>query len=350
MRTKSLIEMSKCRLREFCREPSAVFFVIMMPIVWMILLGLAFSNPKKEHYSIGIDQKLKEKTDLSEQHVLNALEESPYLNVIYGEIETLKSLMRKNTIALAVSSTNYGYEYLADNSNPEAIYGKRLVNDVIQSSLGRKDVIAATEKTLIMPGGRYIDFLIPGLLALSFLTTSLFGTGMTIVANRRENLLKRYLTTPMKASDYILSHLIGRMLILCIEMLGVLGAGYALFGFRIAGSLFDFFALSLLGTGAFTVLAILAGSRTKNTSAYNGFVNLMVLPMMILSGVWFSKSHFPDWLNQICNFLPLNALLDGLRQIALDGTSLKALSWESLILLCYIFLGGGFASRIFKWH
>ena len=121
-----------------------------------------------------------------------------------------------------------------------------------------------------------MDFLIPGLLAFSIMSTSMFGTGMVLVVNRRENLLKRYLTTPMKPFEYILSHVIGRQLIMFIEFAIIMLSGLLLFGFGIKGSFVSYLAVCILGTFAFTFMAMLIGSKTNNAGAYNGTSNLMM--------------------------------------------------------------------------
>lgn len=346
----SLIEMTKGRWREFCREPSAMFFVILMPIVWMILLGVMFSSSKTEHYRIGL--ALANFTESSQSKVVSlALEADHSLTVLTDSLSVLKNQLKRNNIALIVNKIDEnGVQFIFDPSNPQSIQAKRLVSDRIQTALGRQDVIAISDQPQSMPGGRYVDFLIPGLLALSLLTTSLFGTGMTIVANRRENLLKRYCVTPMKFSDYILSHIIGRYLIAVVETITILSAGFVLFDFHIYGSKFDFFLLILLGTGAFTAIGILAGSKTKNTSAYNGMVNLLSLPMMLLAGVWFSKTYFPSWLADIAQYLPLTALVDALRSIALEGATLGSVSFEILVLLGYGIASAVTAGKIFRWY
>ena len=132
-------------------------------------------------------------------------------------------------------------------------------------------------------GARYIDFLIPGLLALSVMTSSLFGTGMTIVSNRRDNLLKRYIVTPMLQSHFILSHVVGRLMVLSFEFFVILLAGALLFRFGSFSQIIPMFLVSCAGAACFTTLALLVGSRTKNVAAMGGMINLIMFPMMMLS-------------------------------------------------------------------
>ena len=344
MVNRAILEMTKGRWREFCREPSALFFVVFMPIVWMVLLGLAFSNQGQDNFKIGIDPSVT-----SESIVGRAVKSSPTLQGVFTDRATLQQDLKRGRISLILQQGHEGYQLVFDSANPQARASARALRDVIQVAHGRTDPVLVAESTS-SGEARYIDFLIPGLLALSLLTTSLFGTGMTIVVNRRENLLKRYLVTPMRASHYILSHILGRYLIVGVELAAVLGAGYLLFRFHIGANWLSFLVLIILGTGAFTAIGILCGSRSRNSSAYNGMVNLIVLPMMILAGVWFSKSHFPEWLSAVARFLPLTALVDGLRDISLEGASLGQLGFEIAVLAAYGVGAALLSTRLFKWY
>lgn len=349
MISRSLIEMIKGRWREFRREPSAFFFVLAMPVMWMIILGFAFSGTKPEKYSVGLVKQAQVSEFDSELRAI--LAERHWLKVQVGAYEDLEKKLKREEISLIISSQSAEKKlnYIFDPSHPEATKTRRFVNDLIQSSMGRRDILSTSDQALEVRGSRYIDFLIPGLLALSLFTTSLFGTGMTIVAARRENLLKRYVATPMSTYEYIVSHIAGRVMIFALEFTVIFIAGLALFRFEIAGGLLSYFCFALLGTLAFTALAILCGSRTKNSSLYNGLVNLVTLPMMMLSGVWFSKQNFPDWLIAIADILPLTALVDGLRQIALDGQDFAGLSWQIAVLMIYLLVATVASKVIFKW-
>jgi ABC-2 type transport system permease protein len=242
----SLIELTKCRLREFIREPSAAVFVVSMPVMWMVLLGFLIQSPD--------------------------------------------------------------------------------------------------------PKERYIDFLIPGLAAFSIMTSSMFGVGMTVVVHRRENLLKRFLVTPMPRYEYLLSHVISRLVILLTELASILIAAKLIFGFSIKGSLIDFSVFAVLGAAAFTTLGVFCASRTTNASTMMGITNLVMVPLMIVSGIWFSRSTFPDWLTALTAYSPLSALADGLRGIALEGKGLTALTFEASILLVMFAIAALLAYRFFSWH
>lgn len=345
MLSRSLKEQIICRWREFRREPSAFFWVVFMPVLWMVVLGFALSDPKPETYGIGVISSAKHKPNLVE-----ILSKSPQIRLKTGDKATLTPLLQRGEVSLITAAMPNGIEFTYDPANPEAIRAKDFANALIQTSAGRKDPIATITKPITAKGARYVDFLIPGLLGLSIMTSSLFGVGMTIVSNRKENLLKRYLTTPMKPYEYIVSHLVGRMNILVAEFIAVMLAGFLIFDFKVFGNYLTYIAVAILGASAFTAVALLCASRTKSIPMISGLTNLISLPMIMLSGVFFSKNNFPDWLQTATSYLPLTALNDALRKIALEGQGIQHLGFEVIVLAMYAVIGGFIAHRAFKWY
>ncbi|MFK7872980.1 MAG: ABC transporter permease [Oligoflexales bacterium] len=345
MLNSSLWQMILGRLREFQREPSAMVFVLTMPLVWMMLLGFVFSDPKPQTYGVGVHMSVPSEVKI-------ALQKTPYLDVRVSEqLEDFRNPIRRGELQVVVSLLADGrYRYQYDPGHPKGLEARRALDEIVQRSLGRADAVSFYDEPKQETGGRYIDFLIPGLLALSLFTTSLFGTGMTIVASRRENILKRYRATPMSPILYFISHILGRYVISFIEFSVIMIAGWLFFGFQVSGSWCLFALLCVLGTAAFTALSILCGARTANSAAYAGMNNLVTLPMMILSGVWFSRHSFPEWLSFICDLLPLTPLVDGLRRVALEGADMAAVQSEMLILVVYTVGATALTKKIFRWY
>ena len=347
---KSLVELVKCRLREFIREPSAAFFVFTMPIVWMIILGLAFS-PDKNKEGLHIGAFYQEGTlSVLQTKLIQTLSEKEDIIVMKSSKEDLLKKLRQNEISLILNLNDpYAINYVYDSANPQSRLHRHEVNDILQQSLGRKEMVAIKDSIYTPDGSRYIDFLIPGLLALSLLTTSLFGTGMIIVVSRREKLLQRFLVTPMKPLEYFMSHVISRMMIVFMEVCVILLAGYLLFSFHLKGSFFSYLVLSFLGAACFTSLAILCSSRGKNSSAYSGVANLVVILLMLLSGIWFNRGNFPLWLQKTSQYSPLSALVDGLRKIALEGDGLMELGGELSLIAFYTVIFLFLSRKCFSW-
>ncbi len=135
-----------------------------------------------------------------------------------------------------------------------------------------------------------------------------------------------------------------------LEFLIIMLAGKLLFDFNVSGSWLAYIVVSLFATAAFTSLSFLLGSRMNNTSAYNGITNLITLPMMMASGIWFSRSGFPPWLGSIIDYLPLTLCVDALRKIALEGANLWLVSKEISLLCLYTVVCAVGAKRLFRWY
>ncbi len=345
MFSPSLREQIKCRWREFLREPSAFFWVIFMPLLWMVILGFSFSQSKPEVYGVAL---LDDSNQYQEWEQF--LSENPQVDLRRGSTDLFDRLIKRGEIQLIVIPHDSGFIFRFDPSNPVAVRAKEKVNDMIQKWGGRTDPVSYTTQKIAAKGSRYVDFLIPGLLGLSVMTSSLFGVAMTLVSNRRENLLKRYKVTPMKSYEYIVSHIFGRYFVLATEFAAVMLGGYLLFDFEILGRFIDYLVLTMFGAAAFTAIAMVCGSRSRSIPAVSGITNIISMPMMMLSGVFFSINNFPDWMQHAVRYLPLTALIDGLRKIALEGQGLLQLQFEIAVLLLYAVVGSAIATKIFKWY
>lgn len=313
----------------------------------MVVLGFVFSNNESPTYSVGL---VSDSSGFF-QRVHQALLESDSVNVKVAQRIDLSRDFRHGDIALIIethSEEKLSYSY--DRNNPDALVARNFVNDQIQNRLGRKDVAATSDEIVVVPGGRYVDFLIPGLIGFSIMLSSLFGTGMTLVSNRRANLLKRYLATPISPKEYILSHIIARCLILVAEVGMILTLGYLIFGFRIQGSWLLFAITCLLTMGLFTALAFLIGARTKDVGFYSGVANMIVLPMILLSGTWFSTNRFPSWFENLAQLLPLTPAVKSLRGISLEGSDIWSLQMPLMVLTAYFFVLTFVSQKKFSWY
>jgi len=340
MLDRALLQQIKVRWLEFKREPSALGWVVCMPIFWMVILGYAFSNPKPEVYGVGVIDGSK----VGDTEVAETLQKSAQIKLRHGNDADLETRFRRGEIALVVSATDGSLKFELDPTNPEASRARFFVDDLLQRSQGRVDTITSTSENRTVRGGRYVDFLIPGLLGLSVMSTGLFGVGMSIVSNRKENLLKRYLATPMRPGTYLLSHVFGRFISLAIEFVAIIGSGFLIFGFGIEGSWLAFLAFAILGAACFTAMAMLAAARTKSLPTISGIANLLSIFMTMSSGVFFSKNNFPDSIVPFLDLIPLTALNDALRKIALEGAGFSE-NLRELLVLCVVTTVCGISAR-----
>ena len=342
---RSLWVMVKCRWLEFRREPSAFYYVIFFPIIAIICLGSIFNSPEPKPHLIGLDSQ-----SVFNKAVYDLRQHSGF-KVIDGDDKTLEKELIRGKIQLIVRFAPKETLFSFDPKNNDAQFAKLAVLQATQNIDDQISKIQIKDVPLTHAGTRYIDFLIPGLLAFSIISTSMFGTGQLIVSNRRDNLLKRFMVTPMNPKHYIASQILGRLLILVMEVVVILSCGWLVFKFKILGSMTLFLFFTILGAATFTALALTAAAKTSNSSAYAGIVNAIVMPLTLIGGVWFTREYLPNWLNHAsASYSPLTILVDSLRAVALEGTGIKELWPQALKLTFLTFTFSISALRRFKWY
>ncbi len=224
------------------------------------------------------------------------------------------------------------------------------MDDALQRARGRKDLIAVRDDRAVAPGSRYIDFLIPGLLGMNLLGSGIWGVGFSVVQARQRKLLKRYLATPMRKSHYLLSFILSRLVFLIVEVVALVGFGWLLFGVAVRGSFASLAGLTVLGSFSFAGLGLLVASRAKTIEGVSGLMNLVMLPMWILSGTFFSYSRFPNAMIPFVKALPLTALNDALRSVMIDGSGVAALGTPIAIVVAWGAVSFVIALKIFRWR
>jgi ABC-type multidrug transport system permease subunit len=200
------------------------------------------------------------------------------------------------------------------------------------------------------PGSRYIDFLIPGLLGMNLMGGSIWSMGFAIVDARRRKLMKRLIATPMPRHYFLLSFLISRLAMLVVEVTAFLSFGVLVFGVPIRGSLFLVAGICVLGSLAFGAIGLLLSSRARTIEAASGLMNLTMLPMWILSGVFFSSQRFPDAVQPIIAALPLTALNDALRATMLQGATVAQIAPQAAVLAAWLLVCFPVALKLFRWR
>jgi len=225
-----------------------------------------------------------------------------------------------------------------------------VVDDALQRAEGRADVTPSAERHVAEKGSRYIDFLVPGLIGTNIMSAGLWGIGYVIVETRTRKLLKRMVSTPMKRSHFLLSFVLMRMLFLAIELPVLLAFAWLVFDVSIQGSLGTLLLLVALGALSFSGISLLIASRAKNTETVTGLINVVSMPMFLLSGVFFSYERFPELVQPAIRLLPLTALLDGMRQVMNEGAGLGSVAPQVATLLATALVTFVIGLRIFRWN
>jgi ABC-type multidrug transport system permease subunit len=335
------------RLLELKREPEVVFWVFVFPLLLALGLGIAFRNKPADAVSVAI---VSEAGSQQAQFLLARAPNHSLFKMQVLNAEDARKGFRLGKFDLVIEPDGKGgFEYRYDPARPESVLAKTEVNDALQSAAGRKDVLTSPAVTSSEPGSRYIDFLIPGLLGMNLMNSGMWGIGFALVDMRQRKLLKRFVGTPMRRGDFLLAIMTSRLLLMVIEIGLLLVFGVIFFHMRVLGSVLSITLLGGLGSLTFGGVGLLTASRAQKIESVSGLINLVMMPMWIFSGVFFSYERFPAVIHPIIKALPLTALNDALRASILEGTPLLH-QWSRLLILA---LWGGIsfvlALKWFRW-
>ena len=347
MAPSPLLALSAARIKEFFREPGTIFWVFGFPLLITVALGIAFRNEGPPRSAVAVVD------GPGAEAVRLALRAVPALRVVDLSAAQAAGSLRTGDIILAIEAVPPGSDaavvYRFDPSRPDAVSIRRLVDDLIQGAAGRSNPVRTRDETVVGRGGRYVDWLVPGLLGMQLLSGALWGTASHIVNARQRKLLKRLTATPMRRGHYLLSFRIAGLLFVPLQVIVLLAFARLTFGVKVYGSSVAVMILSIVGSWSFAGLGLLCASRARNNETANGLVNLATLPMFVLSGVFFSSARFPEFLRPVIRLLPLTAFNDALRHIINDGASLLAQGPALIVLVVWGVVTSAVALRVFRW-
>jgi ABC-type multidrug transport system permease subunit len=334
-----LVQLTLVRAREFFREPEAIFWAVAFPVMLSVGLGLAFRGKPEAVLRIGAAPAIAE-----------TLRQEPGLDVTNMDDAAGREALRVGRVALMVDRAADGsIAFRYDDTNPEGRSARSLADRVLQRAAGRVDPVQTTDDLTREPGARYIDFLIPGLVGIGIMSNAVWGLGFSIVDTRRRKLTKRLMATPMSRTHYLGSYLIWRLMLFPVEVVLPIAFGALAFGVPIRGSWITLTILSLLGSMMFSAIGILVGSRARTIEAVSGLMNLVIMPMWVVSGVFFSAQRFPDLVQPIIKVLPLTLLLDSLRAVQLQGVGLAAVWFEIAVMTFWLVTAFTAGLKLFRW-
>ena len=337
-----LWQLTLARLRLFFREPSTVFWSFAFPLLLTVALGIAFRNRPPEPVAAAVE------AGPGAEGVREALARGEAVRVSVLAPDQARLALRVGRVAVVVVPGSPP-ELVFDPTRPESRLAHAVVDDLLERAAGRRDVVGPAERPVTEPGSRYVDFLVPGLVGVNVMSTGMWGIGYVIVEARSKKLLKRMVATPMRRADFLLSFVAVRMLFLALEVPLLYGFGVLAFGTPVRGSLVALAAMALLGALAFAGLGLLVASRARNTQTVSGLINVVMMPMFLVSGVFFSADRFPDSLQPLIRALPLTALNDGMRAVVNEGAGLAAVAPQAALLAAVAAVSFAAALRWFRW-
>jgi ABC-type multidrug transport system permease subunit len=336
----SLFQLTSARFRLFFREPEAVFWIFVFPILLSVGLSIAFRNRPADVLQVGA----------TTAQLTESLGADKGLRAVgVDETEGKQELATGKILLLAVQGPD-GVIFDYDDTNPDARTARLIADRALEKAAGQPEKVQITSQQVHEAGARYIDFVIPGLLGMNLMSSAIWGLGFSIVEARQKKLLKRLVASPMPRWQYLASFLLSRLLLLVIEVGVFLGFARLVFGVPFRGPIWQLVLMCVLASLSFSALGLLIASRAKTMEAASGLMNLVMLPMWIVSGVFFSASRFPNVLQPFIQALPLTAAIDALRGNMLQGYPMQHLMAPIAVLLTWLLISFAVALRIFRWR
>jgi len=357
MFTSLQLHLAKVFLKIFLRDRQSILFSLFFPLVF--IGAFLFSGGEPDPINLGL---VNNSTNTVSKNFTELVTGDPLFNVTEGEESDLKEqLFLGDQTAIIVIPENFDYlkktgelRLLLDASQVRQL---GTIKEALNTSLlsierelrNAEPMFSVKIEDVKSRPQRYIDFLLPGLLAFMLMNLSIAGSGFNIVEYRRRGILKRLFVTPIQPKDFIISIVLARMAIVLMQISVVLGLAIALLDIKIVGSFFSLYGMVILGTIIFLCLGFFLGSIAKTQEAIRPIVSVFIFPQLILSGVFFPISSMPELIQPLAHVLPLSVIATGLRDIANDGTSLLVLNTTTLGVGIWLILSFIIVTKFFVW-
>lgn len=339
---RATLALAAARLREMAREPGTLFWAFGFPLLLALGLGVAF-RPENARAPVVATTPRAASTfgpSLGQGGVAG-----PVLDPAEGA-----RLLRDGRVDLVVDREDGSTPiYRFDPARPGSLLARTRVDEILQRAAGRRDAIAPRDEPLVAAGGRYIDFLVPGLLGLNAMMGSLWGVAYAVVSLRVRKLLKRLIASPVPRSAVLGGLVLARLGFFPVELVVLVTAGHFAFGVPVAGSPLALALVGLTGCLAFAGLGVLIASRAPNLEIATGLMNAVILPLTLTSGVFFPLTRFPAAVTPWLSLTPLAALIEALRAVLLDGAGLGRVLPSLLVLALWGAISAALGLRRFRW-
>jgi ABC-type multidrug transport system permease subunit len=341
LKAGEIAALTRARVHAFLREPEAVFWVFVFPLVLALVLGWAFKDRGPEIEKVAIvaapGSPLRER--LANAQLLQVEQAASR--------EAGEDALRHGRIAvLLIDGEPLVLRY--DPQRPQAEVARLRIQEALTQADASPPGYRVEE--VRDTGSRYIDWLFPGLLGMNLMGTGLWSIGYGIADMRQKRLLRRFLVTPMRKSSFLLSFILARAVFLVFEVTVLTLFAVLVLGVPLVGSIFGFALLCALGMLTFASIGLLVAARARTLEGVSGLMNATMVPMWLFCGVFFAYERYPDVAQPVIKVLPLTPLNDAFRALMLDGASLTSLGPELGILVCWSVFAFLAAIRLFRWE
>ncbi|MBI5852392.1 MAG: ABC transporter permease [Planctomycetes bacterium] len=346
MRPRVMRALTGVAWREYLRTPEAVFWTYGFPLVMALVLGFAFGEGRQEPAHVGVVATAPAGTSFAEKLREHG---GGRLHVEVVEESRARRALTLGRVDLVVRGDAEHPAFELDPARPGSELARLLTEDALASVRGEPRPVRATIEAVDEPGDRYIDFLVAGLIGLNLLGAGIYGIGYNLVLMREKHLLRRLAVTPLGRGEFLLSYVASRIVLAMIPPLVIVAFAWAVFGVPVRGSFLALLGLFLLGSFTFCGIGLLVGSRTQSTETVSGLMNVVMLPMWLLGGVFFGNERFPELLQPIVRTVPMTWLTDAIRGVMLGsletgGIAIAAAVLGAIGLLCFCL-----AFKLFRW-
>lgn len=352
---RSLWQLYLMHLREFFRDWEIILWSVLLPVAMSWVLGVAFVQRKVTTRQIAVVGDIQKSSELRE--VINEIEnrnisrpkksnDHSVFKFAFVDQEKAERMLRKGKIVLFIQLSQSGTLHFHLDPANETSY---LAYLILSRRLSQEKV-ALQLNPITTHGNRYIDFLIPGLMALGIMNSCLWGIGYILIEYRMKKLMRRMIATPVKKAAILMSFFLSRMTINLVEVLLLFVFGYFYFGFTLQGSALSVASLFVSGNVAFAGLALLLSSRAENTRTGNGIINVVSIPLMLASGIFFSYANFPEAIQPLLQYSPLAMLADAMRTVFNTTGEFSEIALPLVVLNVFGVFCFSLSLKIFRWH
>ena len=358
MPTKLQLHLAKIFLKIFLRDRQSIFFSLFFPIIFMTIFAFA-NNGEVDPIKLGIVNNSTSEVASDFSQMLN---DNPLFTVTEGEESNLRTELIEGdqTMVLILpedfDAQNDGAELqlLVDAAQVQQL---GLIMPLLEQTLisierefrNIEPMFTLTIEDVQARSQRYLDFLLPGLMAFTLMQLSIAGSGFNIVEFRRKGILKRLFVTPIKPHDFITAIVLARMAIILIQLTVLILFAVTILDVRIVGNFASFYLMIILGTFIFLCLGFCLGSIAKTQQAVMAVGNLVIFPQIFLSGVFYPIESMPEWIQPIANLLPLSFVSTAMREIANNGASLLEITPTLIGIAAWFVIAFVLATRLFVW-
>ena len=338
MNLQRILAVVVARNREFYRDKAGLGWNIFMPVVMLLGFAFIFSNPVEKLYKIGI-------LGGSAASVESAFLELHHLQFIAQDDEQAAiDRLRYHHLDLLVDVREPVRYWVNELSAKGYIAERLLLHSHAQAPADLQREVVSGRAI------RYVDWLVPGVLGMNIMFSSLWGVGWVIVRYRKNGVLRRLRATPLTAGEFLVAQIASRLLVVIAVNVLVFVGTHAVLDFPMRGSYLALALVFLAGAIALISVGLTIAARVRSEELANGLLDMIAFPMMILSGVWFSLDGTNIWVQRLAEFLPLTHVVDAARRIMLDGAGLADVTNEIVLLLVIALALLGVSARAFRWQ